>query len=416
MYKPLELFIGLRYTRAKRRNHFISFISLISMLGIAVGVWALITVLSVMNGFEKELRERILGMASHATVTSIYGSLRDWEKVADRAARHKNVIGAAPYVQFEGMFTNGQFVAPAIVRGVEPSQEGQVSEIGNKMTAGTLEQLKTTRFGIVLGADLARSLGVRVGEKVTLITPKANVTPGGILPRLKRFTVIGLFQVGMYEYDSGLAVVYVKDAAKLMRLGDEVTGIRLKLDDMFLAPRISRELVQDMSGGGYLVSDWTRRHANFFRAIKTEKTVMFIILFLIVAVAAFNIVSTLVMLVTDKQTDIAILRTMGITPRSVMGVFMVQGMVIGFIGTLIGMVFGVVTALNIKHIVPAIENMLGKKFLPPEIYFISDVPSDMQWGDVSMITLVAFVLSLLATIYPAWRASRTQPAEALRYE
>ncbi len=416
MYKPLELFIGLRYTRAKRRNHFISFISLISMLGIAVGVWALITVLSVMNGFEKELRERILGMASHATVTSIYGSLRDWEQVADKAARHKNVIGAAPYIRFEGMFTNGQFVAPAIGRGVEPSQEGQVSEIGRKMTVGKLEQLKTTRFGIVLGADLARSLGVKVGEKVTLITPKANVTPGGILPRLKRFTVIGLFQVGMYEYDSGLAVVYLKDAAKLMRLGDEVTGVRLKLDDMFLAPRISRELVEDMHGSGVLVSDWTRRHANFFRAIKTEKTVMFIILFLIVAVAAFNIVSTLVMLVTDKQTDIAILRTMGITPRSVMGIFMVQGMVIGFIGTLIGMACGVATALNITHIVPAIENMLDQKFLPPEIYFISDVPSDMQWSDVSMITLVAFVLSLLATIYPAWRASRTQPAEALRYE
>jgi len=415
MFRPLELFIGLRYTRAKRRNHFISFISLISMLGIAVGIWSLITVLSVMNGFEKELRERILGMTSHSTISSIDGGLSDWRTAAKAAQGHPEVIGIAPFIHFEGMFMRERQVAPAQIRGILPSEEPNVSEVVSKMQEGTLEDLKPGEYGVVLGAELARSLGVRRGDKVTLLTPRVSVTPAGLMPRLKRFTVTGIFRVGMYEYDNGLALMHSRDAATLLRMGDDMTGVRLKLKDMFDAPRITRELAKEVSGA-YIISDWTRQHANFFKAIKTEKTVMFVILFLIVSVAAFNIVSTLVMLVTDKQADIAILRTLGATPKSIMQIFMVQGLVIGMIGILIGVVTGVITALNVETIVSRIEKFLGMKFLSADVYYISDLPSDMHWGDVGMITLFAFIISLLATIYPAMRASRTRPAEALRYE
>ena len=415
MFRPLELFVGLRYTRAKRRNHFISFISLTSMLGIALGVTALITVLSVMNGFEKELRERILGMAAHATVSGAEGRLEGWQEVAERLAGHPRLLGLAPYVQAEGMLTEGDTVRGTRVRGILPEAEPRVSTVGSQMIEGRLEDLVPGAFGMLLGKDLARVLGVGVGDRVTLVAPQARVTPAGVLPRLCRFTVVGVFGVGMYEYDAGLALIHIEDAAKLFGLGDAVSGLRLRIDDMFAAPRVAREVAAQLPGR-YWVSDWTQQHANFFRAVRTEKTVMFVILTLIVAVAAFNIVSTLVMVVSDKKSDIAILRTLGASPRSIMGMFMVQGSIIGVVGTALGIVGGVALALNVETVVAGIEELFRVKFLSPDVYYISELPSDMHWSDVARIALVALVLSLSATLYPAWRASRTQPAEALRYE
>ncbi|MGM0594173.1 MAG: lipoprotein-releasing ABC transporter permease subunit [Pseudomonadota bacterium] len=415
MYRPLQLFIGLRYTRAKRRNHFISFISLTSMLGIALGVTALITVLSVMNGFETELRQRILGMTSHATISGYGEPMGRWQSLAAIADRHPEVVGSAPYIQKEGMLIHGQQVNGSILRGVLPGEEPRVSAVGDEMVSGALDDLVPGEFHIILGIDLARILGVMTGDKVTLVTPSANVTPAGVMPRMKRFTVSGIFEVGMYEYDSAMALIHLEDARRLFRMGDGVTGLRLKLDDMFRAPMVSRELAKEVPGI-YQVRDWTQYHANFFRAIKTEKTVMFVILLLIIAVAAFNIVSTLVMVVTDKTTDIAILRTLGASPRTILGVFMVQGTVIGFIGTLLGLIGGVTLAMNVENIVPAIEQMLGMQFLPADVYYISDLPSELHWGDVVKITAVSFLISIVATVYPALRASRTQPAESLRYE
>lgn len=415
MYRPLELFVGLRYTRAKRRNHFISFISATSMLGIALGVTALITVLSVMNGFETELRQRILGMAAHATISGWSKGLTDWQTLDAEVSKHPQVIGAAPYIQKEGMLIHGQSVNGSVIRGILTDQEPEVSEVVKKMVEGDLELLQEGAFNIILGKDLARALGVLPGDKVTLVSPTANVSPVGILPRLKRFTVVGLFEVGMYEFDSALALVHMADAQKLFRMEGEVTGVRLKVKDLFAAPAVSRQLGAELPGI-YLVRDWTQYHANFFRAIRTEKTVMFVILLLIVAVAAFNIVSTLVMVVTDKETDIAILRTLGASPQSIMGIFMVQGTLIGFIGTLLGLIGGVALALNVETIVPAIEQAFGVQFLPADVYYISDLPSELHWDDVVKIGVVAFLISVIATLYPAWRASRTQPAESLRYE
>ncbi|HEY0721679.1 MAG TPA: lipoprotein-releasing ABC transporter permease subunit [Gammaproteobacteria bacterium] len=415
MYRPLEIFIGLRYTRAKRRNHFISFISLTSMVGIALGVTALITVLSVMNGFENELRQRILGMTSHATISTYGGDMHEWAEIRPLVNQHEHVIGSAPYIQKEGMLINGEAVNGAVIRGIVPALEPEVSEVTNKLVEGSINDLREGEFGIILGAALARQLGVLVGDKVTLVAPSANVTPAGVMPRTRRFTVVGVFEVGMYEYDSALAMINISDAQKLYKMDDGVTGLRLKLDDLYLAPRVSRDLASQLPGI-YLVQDWTTSHANFFRAIRTEKTVMFVILLLIVAVAAFNIVSTLVMVVTDKQTDIAILRTLGATPSSILKIFMVQGTVIGFIGTLLGLLGGVVLALNVENVVPALEHVFGMKFLPADVYYISDLPSELHWDDVVKICGVSFMISLLATIYPAWRASRTEPAEALRYE
>lgn len=415
MFKPLELYIGLRYTRAKRRNHFISFISLISMVGIALGVTALITVLSVMNGFEQELRQRILGMTAHATISSYGGVLEEWRLVGERARQHGEVVGTAPYIRAEGMLSHGGQVNGALIRGILPEREAQVSEVGDSMIAGSLNALEPGEFGIVLGRDLARILGAGPGDKVTLITPAANVSPAGILPRLKRFRVVGIFEVGMYEYDSALAMIHIEDAQRLFKMNAGVTGVRLKLEDMFRAPWVSRELAESLPGV-YRVSDWTLEHANFFRAIRTEKTVMFVILMLIVAVAAFNIVSTLVMVVTDKKADIAILRTLGISPGSVMWIFMVQGTIIGFVGTLLGLVGGVSLALNVETIVPAIESLFGVQFLPPDVYYISKLPSKLEVDDVVVICIVSFLLSIVATLYPAWRGAATEPAEALRYE
>ncbi len=413
--QSFELFIGLRYTRAKRRNHFISFISLISMLGIALGVWALIVVLSVMNGFQTELRTRILGVASHIEISGEGNGLEGWPQVAEFAAQHQEVRGAAPYIMAQGLLSFGQAVHGAMMRGILPERESQVADIGEHMKSGSLDKLKPGEFGIVLGADMARNLRVSQGDKVVLIAPQGQVTPAGVMPRLKQFTVVGIFEVGMFEYDNGLALLHMQDAATLYRMGERVSGVRLKLDDLFAAPRVARELNATFPPGMY-AGDWTRAHANFFRAIQIEKNVMFIILLLIVAVAAFNIVSTLVMAVTDKQADIAILRTLGASPGSIMKIFIVQGALIGVIGTLIGISSGVVTALNIDVLVPAIERALGIQFLAKDVYYISDLPSELQWRDVGIIASLSFVLTLLATLYPSWRASRTNPAEALRYE
>ena len=415
MFRPLELFIGLRYTHAKRRTHFISFISLTSMLGIALGVTALITVLSVMNGFEQELRERILGMASHATVSEFGGRLQEWEQVRQSVSGHQQVLAVAPYISGETMLSAGKSVSGAVVRGIVPDEEARVSDVLQHITRGDITQLQPGNYNIILGNELAYSLGVGLGDAVTVVSPQVMVGPIGLMPRLRRFTVVGIFEIGMYEYDRGVALTHMQDAARLFQLDDDVSGVRLKLDDLFAAPRVARELAATLSGN-YRVQDWTRQHANFFRAVKTEKRVMFIILTLIIAVAAFNIVSTLVMVVTDKQADIAILRTLGASPRTIMIIFVIQGAVIGILGTLLGVLGGVALALNVETLVPAIESFFNVQFLAPDVYYISKLPSDLHWDDVVTMTTVALVLSLLATLYPAWRAARTLPAEALRYE
>jgi lipoprotein-releasing system permease protein len=413
--RPYELLIGLRYTRAKRRNHFISFISLISMAGIALGVTALIVVLSVMNGFQEELRARILGVAAHIEITGPDNRLPEWPALAAQVEKHPEVQADAPYVMAQGMLAMGSQVQGAVVRGILPEREDRVAEIGEKMKMGKLADLRPGEFGIVLGAELARALAVLPGDKVALIAPQGVVTPAGLLPRLKQFRVTGIFEVGMYEYDAGLALIHIADAQKLYQLGDRVSGLRLKIADLYAAPRIVQELAQTLQGDYYL-SDWTRSHANFFRAVQIEKNVMFIILTLIVAVAAFNIVSTLVMVVTDKRPDIAILRTLGSSPVSIMKIFMVQGSLIGIIGTLLGVIGGVTLALNVETVVPAIERAFGIQFLAKDVYYISELPSKLEWDDVTTIGGVSLALSLLATLYPSWRASRTEPAEALRYE
>lgn len=415
MFKPIELYIGLRYTRAKRRNHFVSFISLTSMIGIALGVTTLITVLSVMNGFEQQLRERILGMVSHATIHGVGGHPAEWQSLVKRAEGHAHVLGAAPYIQGEVMLTNAGRVSGSLVRGILPDYEQRVADIEEKMIDGDLYALKPGEFGIVLGRDLADLLMAGIGDKVTMVTPDATVSVAGLLPRIKRFTVIGIFQSGMYEYDRTVSFISMDDASKVFRMEQGISGIRLKFDDLMQAPWLAREVAADLPGH-YRVRDWTAQHYNFFRAVRTEKTVMFVILTLIVAVAAFNIVSTLVMVVTDKQADIAILRTLGISPSSVMSIFMVQGTIIGVVGTAIGVACGIALALNVDTIVPFVERLIGMQFLPGDVYPISDMPSDLRWSDVAKIGGISLLLSLLATLYPAWRAARTAPAEALRYE
>jgi lipoprotein-releasing system permease protein len=412
---PFELFIGLRYTRAKRKNHFISFISLTSMIGIALGVAALIVVLSVMNGFQSELRTRILGVASHLEITEASNQLSQWELLASQVESQPEVKASAPYVIAQGMLSFGQGVQGAIVRGVLPNMEDKVADIGKHMKAGALSDLQSGEFNIVLGADLAMLLGASIGDKVVLMAPQGQFTPAGVVPRIKQFNVVGLFQIGMYEYDAGLSFIHLDDAAKLYRMGENVSGLRLKLDDLFEAPEISVKLAQKLEGN-YFITDWTQQHANFFKAVQLEKRVMFIILTLIVAVAAFNIVSTLVMAVTDKRADIAIMRTFGASPRSIMLIFIVQGALIGIIGTLIGAVIGILIALNISTIVPFIENLFQVQFLAKDVYYISDLPSKLDWKDVTIIIVMSFILSLLATLYPSYKASQINPAEALRYE
>jgi len=413
---PYELAVGLRYTRARKgsgRNAFVSFIAFTSMAGIVVGVWALIVVLSVMNGFQLELRNRILSVASHIEIRG-FPELKDPDAVVALARRNPRVIASAPYVLGQAMLSVGDANRGVLVRGVDPAKEDTVADIGRHMVRGSFASLMPGTFNIVLGAELARALGVRLGDSVVAITPQGVVTPAGTLPRIKTFKISGIFEINMSEFDSGLAFINLDDAEKLYRL-DHVNGIRLKLDDMFAAPRVATELSSLMPADAD-VRDWTRNHANFFRAVAIEKRMMFIILTLIVAVAAFNIVSAQVMVVTDKKADIAILRTLGAAPKSILAIFMIQGMLIGVVGTLIGVVTGVVTALNIDTIVPAIEHALHVQFLDKTVYYISDLPSDLQRGDVITVGAIALLLALSATIYPSWRAARVNPAEALRYE
>src|SRR5690554_5944469 len=415
MFRPLSVYIGARYTRAKRRNHFISFISMTSMLGVALGVAALITVLSVMNGSEKELRDRILGMTSHAFVTGADGTLADWQTLEQLIDGFPRVVNSAPFVEGQAMLNQGSRVRGTQIRGIDPALEPKVSSIGEKIIQGRFDSLQAGRYGIILGKDLAIAIRVGTGDKITVITPHVTPTPAGVIPRLKRLTVSGVYEISMYEYDSALAIMNIEDAANLFRIPGKVTGLRLQLDDVYQAPRITRDLLQTLPSE-YRAADWTYQHANFFRALKTEKTVMFVILMLIVAVAAFNIVSTLVMMVTDKYSDIAILRTLGMSPRGIMGIFMVQGIVIGLIGTLLGVIGGVILALNVSNIIAWVETILGYQFLPAEVYYISDLPSDLHWNDVTVIGITAFILSILSTIYPSWRAAQVKPAEALRYD
>ena len=413
---PFELAVGLRYTRSRKgsgRNTFISFIALISMAGIALGVAALIVVLSVMNGFQQELRTRILSVASHIEVRGFPG-LADWQAVASAARAQPQVIAAAPFVTGQGMLSAADVNRGVLVRGVDPSLEDTVADIGKAMRQGSLAELKSGEFGIVLGAELARALGLRLGESAVLITPQGTVTPAGTLPRVRSFKVVGIFEIGMYEFDSGLALMHIEDARRLYRV-EGVSGVRLKLDDMFAAPTVAHRLARTLPVS-VDVRDWTQSHANFFRAVAIEKRVMFIILTLIVAVAAFNIVSAQVMVVTDKQADIAILRTLGASPASILAIFVIQGALIGVIGTLIGVAGGVVLATNIDVVVPAIERALSVQFLDKSVYYISELPSQLLKGDVITIASIALALALVATLYPAWKAARVNPAAALRYE
>lgn len=413
MFKPLSFYIGLRYTAAKRRNHFISFISLTSMIGLMLGVAVLIIVLSVMNGFDRELKQRILGMVPHAIIEGA-SPLENWETIDAAVEKHPRVLAAAPFIQGQAMVTGGGVVRGVLLNGILPDQERTVSIIEDHMEQGSLDDLKSGEFGIIIGRFLASSLRLQLGDKITVVLPEVSVTPAGVLPRLKRFTVKGVFSVGA-ELDGSYTLIHMDDAAKLMRTNGKAQGIRLLVDDLFAAPQVAEQAAQLLTGR-YYVSDWTRTHGNLFQAIRMEKTMIGLLLMFIVAVAAFNIVSTLVMVVTDKTADIAILRTMGATPARIMRIFIVQGAVIGVFGTLVGTVLGILGALNISAFISWLEGALGHQFLSADVYFISYLPSQLLWEDVMIISGSGLAMSLLATIYPAWRASRIDPADALRYE
>jgi lipoprotein-releasing system permease protein len=418
MQIPYELLLGWRYTRAgraTRRNGFISFISGVSMLGIALGVAALIIVISVMNGFQKEVRDRMLSVVSHIEIFSPYGqALPDVARTLAEAKANPQVVGAAPFIGTQALLARGEDMKGAIVRGIDPALEGEVTDLAAALRGGALDRLVSGEFGVVLGRDLARQLGVQQGDKVTLVAPSGQVTPAGVVPRMKQMTVVGTFDSGHYEYDAGLVLLHVDDAARIFRL-EGPTGIRLKLKDLHQAREVGSQLAATLSGD-LLIRDWTRQNRNWFAAVQLEKRMMFIILTLIVAVAAFNLVSTLVMTVTDKRADIAILRTLGASPGSIMGVFVVQGATVGVIGTLVGLLLGLGVAFNIDVIVPALESLLQASFLPKDIYLISRMPSDPQSSDILPIAVISLVLAFVATLYPSWRASRVNPAEALRYE
>lgn len=413
MFKPIPVAIGLRYLRAKRRNGFISFISLASILGIALGVAALITTLAVMSGFQREIRDRMLQMAAHATISADGAAMQNWRQAVAEAYRDKRVAGAAPYVEAEALVTGPQR-QPAIVRGVIPAEEGKVSVLAQKMTQGRLDQLTPGSFNIVLGSELAIWLGVGVGDHV-IVTTDFQATPMGAVPQLKRFTVSGIFEAGYQEYDKGLAVANMQDMQRLMRMGDAATGVRLRLHDMDQSFAVARDLALRLRGP-YRVTDWQQDNANMFRALKLEKTMMAILLSLIIAMGAFNLVSSQVMLVTDKQADIAILRTLGLTPGGVMKVFMVQGSLIGVIGTIAGVIGGIALTLNLEHILRGIERVFNVQLMPEDVYYITGLPTQLEASDVTIIAIVALAMAFLATLYPAWSASRTAPAEALRYE
>jgi lipoprotein-releasing system permease protein len=410
-----ELLIGRRYLRSSRGNRFVSFISTISMAGVAIGVAVLIVVLSVMNGFEREVRERILSLTAHATISALGSRLGDWQDAAARIRDNPAVLGVAPFIEDQALLIAGNRSSGAIVTGVLPQDERQVTIISSKVTAGSFDAMKPGGYGIVLGDELAKALGVQLGGRVVITTSLRTVTPAGVMPRWKSFKVVGLFRAGMYEYDRNLAYIHITDAALLYRMGDDVTGLRLKLADMFAAPRIVRELAVAL-GGGYYVDDWSRKHATFFRSIQLTKSALFVILLLVVGVAAFNIISTLVMVVKDKRADIAILRTVGAAPRSILWIFVTQGVAIGVIGTLSGVLLGVLISVNLESLIHGLEALLGLHFLDAKVYFITDLPALVEWSDVLQISLTAFGLCCLSTLYPSWRAARTQPAQSLRHE
>ncbi|WP_029530020.1 lipoprotein-releasing ABC transporter permease subunit [Pseudomonas asplenii] len=416
MFRPLFVFIGTRYTRAKRRNHFVSFISLTSIIGLALGVVVMIVVLSVMNGFDREMRDRVLGMVSHATIES-GEPISDWQALADKVRQNTQVAAVAPFTQMQGLLTNNGQVQKVLLNGIDPAQERKVSIIDRFMQQGQLDALAPGSFGIVIGDKAATKLGVGLGDKLTFVAPEVSVTPAGMFPRMKRFTVVGIFHVGAGELDGYLGLTNIDDLARLHRWKpDQVQGLRLKFDDLFQAPRTAWEIAQQLGDSHYYARDWTRTHGNLYQAIKMEKAMIGLLLLLIVAVAAFNIISTLVMVVNDKKGDIAILRTLGATPGQIMAIFMVQGSVIGVVGTLIGAAVGIFAALNVSAAISALEGLIGHKFLNADVYFIDYLPSQLMAEDVLMVCGAALVLSFLATLYPAWRAARTQPAEALRYE
>ncbi|HKQ29882.1 MAG TPA: lipoprotein-releasing ABC transporter permease subunit, partial [Burkholderiales bacterium] len=403
------------YTRSRRRHRIISFISLISIIGITLAIAALITILSVMNGFGNEVRSRILSFISHVTITEPNGNLREWETLGTRIQSVPRVLAYAPFINGQALVARGKNVNGVMVRGVLPEREIHISDVAGKVIEGSMDALKPGEFGVLIGYGTAWKLDLKLGSQVSLVVPQAQASPAGLLPRFKRFTVVGIFKADMYEYDAGLVLINIDDAAKLYQLPDQVSGLRLKLDNVDIAPRVAAEIEQ-IVGPEYRVRDWTREHNAWFRALAMEKTVMFIILSLIVAVAMFNVVSTMIVVVNEKRSDIAILRTLGASPRSILGVFMIQGSIIGVVGTLVGVVVGILLALNVGNLVRLLEVVFNTRFLAPEIYFISELPSDLQWGDVTVIAVVSLVLSFLSTLYPAWRAAQTQPAEALRYE
>lgn len=410
-----EIWIGNRYVRARSSNRFVSLISAISMLGIAIAVAVLIIVLSVVNGFERELKERLLSMTAHASIESPNRGLPDWGSLAVIANTDARVTASAPYVDGQALLIAGEELSGAGLRGIEPQLEDRVSGVSGVMTEGTLDSLVPGDYRIILGIELAEALQADVGDRVTVTLAEGRVTPAGVVPRTRRFTVSGIYRVGMYEFDRRLAFVNIEDAQRLFRMDGSVSGLRLAVDDIYQAPAIVRDVAL-AAGGGVMVSDWTRRHVNFFRSIQITKSILFVILLLVVAVAAFNIVSTLVMVVKDKQSDIAILRTIGATPSAILRIFMTQGTVIGIAGTLAGLLLGVLVTLNLESIVASMESAFGIKFLAADVYFISDLPADLRWADVTMVCSIAFLLALLSTLYPAWRAARILPAEALRYD
>ncbi len=415
MIRPWEIAVGLRYTRARRRSHFISFITLVSLVGVTLSVAVLIIVLSVMNGFGKEIRTRILGAVSHVSITTDRGSLTDWPAVVEKIKSHPQVKAQAPYVDGQAMLVRGSRAQGAFVRGVIPEREATVADFGHKMIAGSFEDLKPGQFGVVVGSTLAWKLDLTVGSQVSLMVPQGQATPVGLIPRYKRFTVVGIFRLGHHEYDSALALTHLDDAALLYRMPNTVSGLRLRLDDLDAAPYVAAELA-NLLGPAYRARDWAQEQPAFFRALKVEKTVMFIILLLIVLIAMFNVISTLVVIVTEKQSDIAILRTLGATPRSILSIFMVQGTFVSVLGTGLGVVFGVLVAVNVEAIVQGIEKLFRTVFIAPEIYFISFLPSEVLVSDIAMIAGASLMLGFLSTLYPAWRASKVLPAEALRYE
>ena len=414
MFRPLSVFIGSRYTRAKRRNHYISFISLTSLIGLSLGVLAMILVLSVMNGFQREMSARILGMVPHATIDGSQ-PLDDWQALAQRLRTHPEVQAAAPLTQLEGMLSFKGSMQPLQVSGIEPQVEGDVSIVASRMVAGSLDDLQAGEFGVIIGMITARRFGLSVGDKLTLIVPEVSATPGGITPRMQRLNVVGVFKVGA-DLDGSLALIHRADAAQIRRWQPEqVQGVRVKLDDLYRAPQVAGQLLAQL-GEGYRAEDWSHTQGSLFSAMKMEKTMIGVLLMLIVAVAAFNIIATLIMVVADKRADIAILRTLGATPRQIMAIFMVQGSLIGISGTLIGIVLGVLGALNVSELVGWLERVTGQHIFSSDVYFISTLPSELRWEDVAIVAVSALSLSFLATLYPAWRAAQTQPAEALRYE